>query len=282
VEFLERIGYYVGTAAFLGLALLIPLYLSQSRDLRRLRLWMEYDPEAPSEAEEAAARSVQVAYETAVNQAVADAAASRAARRAERAAARGEPPPSPAAERVAAERPAAAREVPLGPAERVMREGTTVYPPESAWRRWLRRGPSTRELLWVMAAAFLLGVLIVGGSQLLLSSGGDDAAPTTTAGAGVVKEEVEVAVLNGTAVPGLAARVGDDVEANGYTLGAVTNSEAPAAETVVLYERGHEQEAHVLARDLGVEVVQLIDPESRDLAVGADVVVVAGEDRAQA
>jgi LytR cell envelope-related transcriptional attenuator len=281
VEFLERIGYYVGTAAFLGLALLVPLYLSQSRDVRRLRVWAEHDPQAPAEAEEAAANSVRVAYETAVNQALADAAASRAARRAERAAARGEPPPSPAAERVAAERPATAREVSL-PAERVMPAGATVYPPESAWRKWLRRGPTTRELLWVMAAAFLLGVLIVGGSQLLLSTGGDDAAPTTTAGAGVVKEEVEVAVLNGTAVPGLAARVGDDVEANGYTLGAVTNSEAPAAETVVLYERGHEQEAHVVARDLGVEVVQLIDPESRDLAVGADVVVVAGEDRAQA
>jgi hypothetical protein len=280
VEAIERIGYYAGTAAFLALALLLPLYISQSRDIRRLRLWSEHEPEAPREAEDAAATGVRVAHETAVSQAAAEAAAARIARRAERAAARGEPLPSRAAERVTADRPGAAPHRPLRPAERAMTEGVTVYR-EPAWRRWLRRGPTTRELLWVMAGAFLLGILIVGGSQVLLGDG-DQEVPTTTAGAGVVKQDVEVAVLNGTAVPGLAARVGDDVEANGYTLGAVTNSETPAMETVVLYERGHEQEARVVARDLGVDVVQLLDPETRDLAVGADVVVVAGEDRAQA
>jgi hypothetical protein len=282
VEVIERIGYYAGAAAFLALALLLPLYISQSRDIRRLRLWSEHDPHAPTEAEEAAATGVRVAHETAVSQAAAEASAARLARRAERAAARGrgEPVPSRAAERVSAERPAAARDRPLRPAEAATTEGVTVYR-ESAWRRWLRRGPTTRELLWVMAGAFLLGVLIVGGSQVLLR-GDDQDVPTTTAGAGIVKQEVEVAVLNGTAVPGLAARVGDDVEANGYTLGAVTNSETPAMETVVLYERGHEEEARVVSRDLGVDVVQLLDPDTRELAVGADVVVVAGEDRAQA
>ena len=81
---------------------------------------------------------------------------------------------------------------------------------------------------------------------------------------------------------GLAGAVADDVEANGYFLGAVTNSPTPADQTIVLYERGHEEEAKVVANDLGVEVVQLIDPESRSLAEGADVVVVAGEDRARA
>jgi hypothetical protein len=280
VEVIERIGYYAGTAAFLALGLLVLLYVSQSRDIHRLRLWSEHDPDAPREAEEAAATGVRVAHETAASQAAAEAAAARAARRAERAATRGEPVPSRAAERVSAERPAAVRDRPIGPAEPAMTESVTVYR-ESAWRSWLRRGPTTWELLWVMAGAFLLGVLIVGGSQVLLSDG-DGEVPTTTAGAGIVKQDVEVAVLNGTAVPGLAARVGDDVEANGYTLGAVTNSETPAMETVVLYERGHEEEAQVVARDLGVEVVQLLDPDTRELAVGADVVVVAGEDRAQA
>ena len=50
----------------------------------------------------------------------------------------------------------------------------------------------------------------------------------------------------------------------------------------MLYERGHEEDAKFVAKDLGVDVVQLIDDESRGLAEGADVVVVAGEDRAQA
>jgi hypothetical protein len=161
-----------------------------------------------------------------------------------------------------------------------MPPGTAVYR-EPRWRTWVRRGPTTRELLMVMAGAFLIGLVVVIGSQLLFGGGAEEPPPANTAGGtGVVKEDVEVAVLNGTAVTGLAGLVADDVEANGYFLGAVTNSPTPAEETVVLYERGHEEEAKVVANDLGVEVVQLIDAESRALAEGADVVVVAGEDRA--
>jgi LytR cell envelope-related transcriptional attenuator len=267
MEIIERIGYYVGTAAFFGLALLIPLYVSQARDIRRLRLWSQHAPDAPAEAEQAASTEVRLAHEAAITQATAQAAAERAARRASREAERGVTP----AERVAAERPAGAR---------ITSERMAVYR-EPRWRTWLRRGPNTRELLLVMAGAFLIGVAIVAGSQILLNEGDNPEVSDTAGGTSIVKEDVEVAVLNGTAVVGLAARVGDDLEANDYTVGAVTNSETPTDETVVLYERGHEEEARVVARDLGVSVVQLIDPESRALAEGADVVVVAGEDRAQ-
>jgi hypothetical protein len=267
MEIIERIGYYVGTAAFLGLALLIPLYVSQVRDIRRLRLWSEHAPEAPAEAERAAATEVRLAHEAAITHATAQAAAERAERRAVREATRGVTP----AQRVAGERPAA---------ESITAERMAVYR-EPRWRTWLRRGPKTRELLLVMAGAFLIGVVIVAGSQILLNKGDDADITDTAGGTSIVKEDVEVAVLNGTAALGLAARVGDDLEANGYTVGAVTNSETPTDETVVLYERGHEEEAQVVARDLGVSVVQLIDPESRELADGADVVVVAGEDRAE-
>ncbi|HYU60465.1 MAG TPA: LytR C-terminal domain-containing protein [Solirubrobacterales bacterium] len=269
MDIIVRIGYYVGTAAFLGLAFLIPLYVSQRRDVHRLRLWSEYAPAAPAEAEHAATTSVRLAHEGALTEAAAQAATERADRRAERAA-RGAPPQTAAA-RVAAERPAAAR----------TGEQMAVYR-EPRWRTWLRRGPTTRELLYVMAGAFLLGVVIVGGSQVLLSNEATPDVSDTSGGTGIVKGDVEVGVLNGTAVPGLAAAVGDDVEANGYTLGRVTNSPTPAEQTVVLYERGHEEEAKFVAKDLGVDVVQLIDDESRELADGADVVVVAGEDRAQA
>ena len=51
---------------------------------------------------------------------------------------------------------------------------------------------------------------------------------------------------------------------------------------MVLYERGHEEEAKVVANDLGVDGRAADRPESRELAEGADVIVVAGEDRAQA
>jgi hypothetical protein len=269
-DIIVRIGYYAGTAAFLGIAFLIPLYLSQRRDVQSLRLWADYAPSAPTEAEHAAATDVRLAHEAAFTKAAAQAATARADRRAARLASRGAPAQTPAA-RVTAERPAAAR---------ITGEQMAVYR-ESKWRTWLRRGPTTRELIYVMGGAFLLGVVIVAATQVLLSNEATPDVSDTSAsgGTGIVKEEVDVAVLNGTAVPGLAARVGDDVEANGYTLGAVTNSPTPATQTVVLYERGHEEDAKFVARDLGVDVVQLIDPESRELAQGADVVVVAGEDR---
>jgi LytR cell envelope-related transcriptional attenuator len=269
-EIIVRIGYYAGTAAFLGIAFLIPLYLSQRRDMERLRLWADYAPSAPEEAEHAAATDVRLAHEAAFTKAAAQAATARADRRAARLASRGAPAQTAAA-RVTAERPAATR---------ITGEQMAVYR-EPRWRTWLRRGPTTRELLYVMGGAFLLGVVIVAATQVLLAN---EATPDVSdtggsGGTGIVKEEVDVAVLNGTAVPGLAARVGDDVEANGYTLGTVTNSPTPATQTVVLYERGHEEDAKFVARDLGVDVVQLVDPESRELAQGADVVVVAGEDR---
>ena len=270
-ELFEKAGFLAGAASILGLLFLIPLYVSQRRDIHRLRVWADFAPHAPEEAETAAATDVRLAHEAAFTEAAAAAATDRASRRAARSASRGEP--VPAAARVRGETPAASRTMPAG---------TAVYR-ESRWRTWIRRGPTTRELLLVMAGAFLIGLVIVVGSQLRFVGGAEPPpAETSAGGTGVVKEDVEVAVLNGTAVTGLAGAVADDVEANGYFLGAVTNSPTPADETVVLYERGHEEEAKVVANDLGVSVVQLIDAESRELAEGADVVVVAGEDRAQA
>jgi LytR cell envelope-related transcriptional attenuator len=270
IEVVERAGYLAGAASLLGMLFLIPLYVSQRRDLHRLRVWADFAPHAPEEAETSAATDVRLAHEAAFTEAAAAAATDRASRRAARSASRGEP--VPAAARVRGEAPASRRTMP---------EGTSVYH-EPRWRTWIRRGPTTRELLMVMAGAFAIGLVIVVGSQLLFVGGADPPPAETAGGTGVVKEDVEVAVLNGTAVTGLAGAVADDVEANGYFLGAVTNSPTPADETVVLYERGHEEEAKVVANDLGVSVVQLIDAESRELAEGADVVVVAGEDRAQA
>ena len=57
------------------------------------------------------------------------------------------------------------------------------------------------------------------------------AAASTASSAGALKPgEIEVTVLNGTAVPGLAASYGDKVERKGFKLGAVTNSSASFAE----------------------------------------------------
>ena len=48
--------------------------------------------------------------------------------------------------------------------------------------------------------------------------------------------EIEVTVLNGTAVAGLAATYGDKVERKGFKLGAVTNSSSSFTESVVMFK----------------------------------------------
>jgi LytR cell envelope-related transcriptional attenuator len=271
MEVVQQVGVYVGVAAVVGLGVFLPLFVSQARDVRRLRAWSEREPDAAAEAERAAVASARVAQQTAIARATGAAEAARAEVRAaaREAAAMSR---SPAAERVAADRPAATRVT----AEREAIE------PEPRWRRWLSRGPNARQLVWIVAGVFVLGLAVALVSLQIAGGDGVGSAPEPTVEeGGVVKGDVEVAVLNATAVPGLAAKLGDDVEANGYALGAVTNSETPADETTVLFERGHEEEARVVARDLGLEDVSPVDPDASAVAEGADVVVVAGEDRAR-
>ena len=61
------------------------------------------------------------------------------------------------------------------------------------------------------------------------------------------------------------------------------SSTAPGfAETAVLYADGQKRAAQKVARDLGVDKrsVEPLDGDTRRLSDGADVVVIAGEDRA--
>lgn len=272
MDLVQQVGAYVGAAALVGLVVFLPLYVSQARDVRRLRAWSEQEPDAAAEADRAALAGARVAQQAAVARAT---GAAEAARAEVRAAARDAAAmaSSPAAERVAADRPATTR---------ITGERDAI-PPQGAWRRWVSRGLNARQLVWIVAGVFALGLAVALVSLQIAGSGdsGGSAPEPTVEEAGVVKADVEVAVLNGTAVPGLAAKVGDDVEANGYTLGAVTNSESPAGDTVVLFQRAHEEEARSVASDLGLESVSPVDPDSSAVAGGADVVVVAGEDRAR-
>ena len=67
MELVERVGAYVGLAAFLGLAVLALLYFSQARDVRRLREWAGRAPERALEQAERATeteRATEVAPAT--------------------------------------------------------------------------------------------------------------------------------------------------------------------------------------------------------------------------
>ena len=155
---------------------------------------------------------------------------------------------------------------------------------------WYRGGLASRGgVLVIGVTVFILALIVVG----LLQLGGEDAgqpareraAPTGDGGtparrAGVVPGSVTVSVLNGTTVGGLAAELGQKLEAQGFRLGKVTNStDQQRAESVVLFAPGAEREGAEVGRRLKIDQREPIDPESQTLAGDASVVVIAGGDQ---
>lgn len=92
-----------------------------------------------------------------------------------------------------------------------------------------------------------------------------------------------VAVLNGTSVPGLAAKVDDDVvKPAGYKSGAVTNAGSSFTNTVVMFLPGREREAKALATairsKLGDTPTQEMTSDVRARAGGAPLALGLGLD----
>ena len=94
--------------------------------------------------------------------------------------------------------------------------------------------------------------------------------------------EIEVAVLNGTSVTGLAASWGDKIENKGFELGAVTNTNSTFADSVVMFEPGAKPEAKEVAERLNIKKVQPMVAEVAEVSNEAKVSVVVGEDNAAA
>nr|MBA2421462.1 LytR C-terminal domain-containing protein [Thermoleophilaceae bacterium] len=99
--------------------------------------------------------------------------------------------------------------------------------------------------------------------------------------ASVDPASVTVSVLNGTSIPGLAAQIGDDVEAKGFQLGNVTNASDQGVrnESVVFFATGGEREAIAVGRALDISQREAIDAQTQSLAGDARVVVLAGSDK---
>lgn len=301
------IGIYAGAAAFFGLALLLPLYFSQARDVRRLRTWMVLVPQVEraeleaAEARVAEAPAAPAPAETPPEPAPPAEPAPRpvpglgpdVGEPAPRTPPTPAPPVPPAAQPPAPTPPRGVTPAPgttpvrpLTPAERIALdrpatarltgERTAVPPAPGRFARLGRLG-TARGLAAVVGAVLALGIAVVFVSLQLSEDRGSETRERTSA---VVPSEVEVAVLNGTAEAGLAAKVGDDVEANDFVVGNVTNSETPFDDTVVMFTPGNEREAQAVATKLGVTRVQPMDAETRALVGEAGVAVIAGEDRA--
>ncbi len=135
-----------------------------------------------------------------------------------------------------------------------------------------------------LAAIFVVLVVVVGGAAYLALSGSEEGGSKDgrQAAAKMKPSEIEVTVLNGTSVAGLAATYGDKVEGKGFGLGAVSNTDQPFTASVVMFERGHKPEATKVAKQLQISKLQLMSSEVKTASEGADVAVVVGEDNAAA
>ena len=128
--------------------------------------------------------------------------------------------------------------------------------------------------------------------------GGDDPAPApNTAGSPTAEpaqatpltpEATRIAVFNGTTIPGLASTERDKLvgpEEN-YTAENVTtgnNTDQQRAESSVLYSArpGARTQARNVGRVLGIDTIERLDADTRDLAENdPDVVVILGQDKA--
>jgi LytR cell envelope-related transcriptional attenuator len=304
-DVIKEVGAVAGIGAFISVSVLALLYFSQARDLRRLRDWAGRAPERAAEAEEALA-----AYEsgtTEVEQPQPPPQPQEPPQEQPVAVEAGGPPdgatetPPPTAQPPPTGTRAPAPVPPAPPPKRpegwqLEAEAAAAAELSERRERIRERSPYTtthgsgfgvRSPLVVLAGgAILLFALIFGAIQLF--GGGDSSqnpAQTTPAkkgGGALTPGKIKVAVLNGTAVPGLAASVGDDVRNAGFKLGAVTNTESSFDTTVVMYRRGHQPEGELLAKDIDITNVELMTAEIERVSKGANVAVVVGQDRAPA
>lgn len=253
MELIKEIGAFAGLAAFLGLAVLALLSFAHGRDIRRLREWAGSAPERDTELKEStSAAAAQKAEEL---------------RRLEEA------------------RTAEQQAVELREERRQRREAglPELTRGERLRERFSGFGERLAEPRY-LAVVFVV-VLVVGGGIAYVALHGFGGESSGKSGGGTVASkpsEVEVTVLNGTAVPGLAAHYGDKVERKGFKLGEVTNSRSSFVESVVMFERGHAPEARRVARALGIGQVRLMTPEIGSASAGAPVAVIVGEDNAAA
>ena len=257
IKVIEQIGAFAGLAAFLGLAVLALLSFAHGRDIRRLRDWAGSAPEREADRK--------------------DSTSAIAAQRAEELRALEE---ARTAEHEALE----SREIRRRRREEGLPEQTRTERVGDAFSGIGER--FGRPL--IIVAGLVVVVLIAAGVIYAVTSGGDSSSAKTDTGKTKVAKkavlkpgEIEVAVLNGTSVPGLAATYGEKVEEKGFEQGRVTNSKETFETSVVMFKPGHKPEAKTVSKRLSIPKVMPIDAEISAITEEANVAVVVGEDNAE-
>ncbi|MBS1881132.1 MAG: LytR C-terminal domain-containing protein [Actinobacteria bacterium] len=255
IHAVEQIGAFAGLAAFLGLAVLALLSFAHGRDIRRLREWAGSAPERDAERKEAtsaiaAQRAEELRQLEEARTAEHEAVESRELRRQRR------------------------------------EEGLPELTRGERFRESLSKLGETLSQPLVLGAIFLVCVLIAAGVVYAVTSGGGEGAKgnqgTTSTAKSLKPSEVEVAVLNGTSVAGLAATFGEKIEGKGFETGPVTNSSETYEKSVVMFKPGHEPEAKLVAKRISIPKLEPMSSEISEVAGKAKVAVVVGEDNAEA
>lgn len=253
----------IASASVVGILLLLPLYLSQRRDVLRLREWMLQDPEHPLADLERSERLLDQA-EIELEQTYVQ---------------RGEPVPGTMEfQALHPETIAAAAEAGLTgehPALDQLTIERAALEPHPRLKRFGGRITQPRWLASIGVAALAIavaGIVIV--QQVLSDDGGDSSGETAVELSGL-----EVAVLNTTSASGVAGKTARQIEESGYLRGTVGVLDRAQDQTLVMYAEGQLRGAKRVAKQLGGVAVQEIDQEVEAAADGADVVVILGEDR---
>ena len=224
----SEVASAVAAVSVLGIVMLLPLYLSQRRDILRLREWMQANPDHPLADLALSERRLDSA-ERDLARAYAD---------------RGEPVPGTmefeavkAATAVKdpgkAEPAAAPLEESLLTSERPALTQVTMeraaLEPHPRWKHFVARVTQPRWLAVIALVALLLGVGGIIGVDQILRDPDDSSSTAVTEPSGI-----QVAVLNTTTANGIAGQVASQIEDSGFIRGEVGNIERETDQTIVM------------------------------------------------
>ena len=261
---LKEVGAVAGLASFLGLALLALLYFAQARDVRRLRDQASFLVEGGSEDGESVAPAERAA--TAV------ASTTKEPEKAAAAAAATAPNEAEAFRRAELARQAAERRQRF---ERRRRPGNGRERPA-----WLSERLSLAVI--IVGAILLVAGAVFGVTQLTGRSSDSGTSSAAKKGKGPCPPSTtKVAVLNGTATPGLAAESAAPLKQHNYMVGPVGNTTTPFSTSVVMFDpTDGTQCAPIIGQLVGIEKTQPMNNEVRTASEGNPVAVVVGDDKA--
>ena len=255
LNLIKEIGAFAGLASFLGLILLALLSFTQARDIRRLREWAGSAPERDTERKEStSAVAAQRAEEL---------------RELEEA-------------RTAEHQAATMREERRRRREAGLPEYTRMERLRDRLSGFGERLSEPRYL----AAVFAVVIVVGGGVAYVVlhgvGGGGDGSGGGGTSAKALKPGDIEVTVLNGTGVNGLAGSYSAMVDRKGFKRGSVGDTSSIYGRSFVMYRRGYEPEARQVGKKLGIAKLRLMTSNIASISGGATVSVILGEDNASA